>query len=284
VRTGFAIGKSDIRLRVYDKTEELRLDTNDGAKRDEEHARWRSAGWNGVEAVVRVEFQLRGASLKELGIRKPGILLQRLDATWGYCGSRWARLVDLSTATRRHRCADDVRWTIVKRVTFERDDARPATRTRNRSLARARLVVGTALNFAASAGVLRERSLADARAQIAGFTAREAEAFVRRELAKSVHAASYAVAEDLLRTYGPLDAAAYVLERLSVAHARASQLGEMAGTARIDTTRGREFVDESPLVAAPNSGVDAADSGTQAEGDTPSAPGDVVDGCYGVRS
>jgi|HubBroStandDraft_1064217.scaffolds.fasta_scaffold64766_2 hypothetical protein len=56
VRTGFTIGKSAVRLRVYDKTEELRLSRNDGDKRDEEHARWRAAGWNEPAPIAWTVF------------------------------------------------------------------------------------------------------------------------------------------------------------------------------------------------------------------------------------
>jgi hypothetical protein len=226
VRTGFAIGKSDIRLRVYDKTEELRLARNDGDKRDEEHARWRAAGWDGAADVTRVEFQVRGDALKELGLREPRVLLDRLDAVWGYCTRKWVRLVRRDTATRRERCHTDARWGVVQRVTFARADGEIATRVRVRSPARARLVAGVALNYAASVGAIESMAVGDARAHVVPWTERAAEAFVRKRLATVMWRASAEAAQDLLRAYGPKDAAAYLIERGNAAIARASTVSD----------------------------------------------------------
>src|SRR5262249_8585809 len=69
VRTGFDVGKGDTRLRVYNKTEELRV-KGDAEKLQIEHDGWKAKGsWNGIDEVTRTEFQLRGDTIKELGLR-----------------------------------------------------------------------------------------------------------------------------------------------------------------------------------------------------------------------
>jgi hypothetical protein len=71
--TGFSVGRSGcIMSRVYDKRVELEQDTH-GEKRAREEERWRAAGWDGESRVTRVEFQLRGVALKELGIQNPDV-------------------------------------------------------------------------------------------------------------------------------------------------------------------------------------------------------------------
>ena len=132
-RTGFMLGKSAVALRVYDKTEELRKPENAGAKRDEEHARFRAAGWNGIDPVVRVEFQVRGDALDQFDLRDPGKLLANLDALWCYLTRRrrdqespWVRLIVPGSARRRARCALDPRWAAVQRVLFSGVQAPPA--------------------------------------------------------------------------------------------------------------------------------------------------------------
>ena len=129
-RTGFMLGKSAVALRVYDKTEEIQLPENAGDKRDEEHARWTAAGWDGSETVVRVEFQVRGDALDQFELRDPSKLLASLDALWCYLtriradsDTPWVRLIVPGSASRRERCAIDPRWRAVQRVLFDGQQA-----------------------------------------------------------------------------------------------------------------------------------------------------------------
>ena len=64
-RTAFYVGKGAIMLRIYDKTVQLQNDAM-GDKRAAEHRSWKEHGWNGVDQVTRVEFQIRKAAVKEI--------------------------------------------------------------------------------------------------------------------------------------------------------------------------------------------------------------------------
>jgi hypothetical protein len=313
IRTGFAIGKSDIRLRVYDKTAELRLGRNEGNKRDEEHARWGAAGWDGRDDVVRVEYQLRGEVLKELDIREPERLLERLDPIWRYCAHKWCRLVDLRTSTRRERCLDDKRWSMVKTVSFQDPHAAPAARIRSRSLARARLAAGTALNYAARAGILDASALSDTRAHVARWSDDRAAAFVRNQFVRALRAAANELADELLRAHGAHNAAIYVIERLHASLARASSVSALVlapeaprrngvSDVALEEARPDPLISrntrETPAVSAPpdvssDAGlsrkdtplVDVAEASraTCPAAITPGVPEGVSTRCYGVR-
>lgn len=72
--TGFVIGRGHFLCRIYDKRAELAraAEHASGAERRElEEDRWRRREWDGISPVTRVEFQLRGEALTELGIRDP---------------------------------------------------------------------------------------------------------------------------------------------------------------------------------------------------------------------
>lgn len=98
--SGWALGKSDISHRTYDKTRELREPGHE-VKREEEHARWRAQGWSGgdrplkhgeegpeYQQVARTEFEVRGQALKQFpalgNLRDPDVLFRSLDAVWAY--------------------------------------------------------------------------------------------------------------------------------------------------------------------------------------------------------
>lgn len=154
--TGFTVGKGALSARVYDKTQEL-IDKPNDEKREIEHALWRRGDWNGHDAVTRVEFQLRGDALKELWdgeLRDPDRLLSKLDSIWQYGCRDWLRLIDLASATRRDRCANDVRWSAVQAARFTEHAVAEPLRVRRRGAARARSALGVTLGFAARADFL----------------------------------------------------------------------------------------------------------------------------------
>jgi hypothetical protein len=67
--TGIGVGKGgSISMRIYDKRNELVRDAR-GERREAEEERWKKGGWDGEAPIARVEFQLRGEVLTELGIR-----------------------------------------------------------------------------------------------------------------------------------------------------------------------------------------------------------------------
>jgi len=67
--TGLSVGRGGAFMaRIYDKRAELERDED---RRGLEEERWRASGWDGQSSVTRVEFQIRGQGLDELGLRDP---------------------------------------------------------------------------------------------------------------------------------------------------------------------------------------------------------------------
>lgn len=256
-RTGFTVGRSGIRLDVYDKTRELMNPENAGAKREEEHARWLLRGWDGRAQVVRFEFQLRSESLEELTLDDgetpmrdaPRETLALLDRLWSYLtreritskGPRagWIRLIRPGTASRRERCRLDDRWRSVQEVTFDAGEAAPPLRRRVRGTSQAKRVAMAAVDLdmlwtGPDALVSRMRGdsreeLAQARDSYRGWSTAECENYVRRSLvnARMVHvvlAALRSTAGELLLDRGPHDAAAYLIERRRACLAKCSSI------------------------------------------------------------
>lgn len=139
-----------IMARVYDKTQELRVH-RDPEKERLEKLIWSEHGWQG-EQVTRVEFQIRGEAAKELFGRQLDRATRELDAIWGYCTTRWLKLVVPGTATRLRRCDLDPRWDAATKVGWGHPDQAPAERTRERGLATAQQAFGTGLTALAQAG------------------------------------------------------------------------------------------------------------------------------------
>lgn len=74
--TGISVGRGgSLMCRMYDKRVELERDQR-GARREAEEERWREAGWNGIDPVTRIEFQLRSEVLTELGLRDPDAVVE----------------------------------------------------------------------------------------------------------------------------------------------------------------------------------------------------------------
>lgn len=272
VRTGWMLGRGDVALRVYDKSLEVMLASNAGDKRDEEHARWTAAGWDGREQVTRVEAQVRGGALDDFDMRDPRVLLGNLDGLWAYLtrertGGRdatpWCRLIIPGTSERRSRCTIDPRWRAVAAVTFDRLSAplhRESRRTRP-ELARAASMV---LNFTAHAAVGAAQSIVDvldvdvahakggARETIEGWSERRAREYVVEAIAGLGQVEAFAAGcrswtQDMLRDRGSWwDAAVYVHNRRQAARARAASiervLAERRERAALASTRpGRDF-------------------------------------------
>lgn len=88
--SGIQIGRGSIVARFYDKPLEIRTKS---------HKDWMFNIW-GIESVpkdhrvIRVEFQMRRQSLKELGINTSGQLLDQLDRLWAYCSREWLKVQD----------------------------------------------------------------------------------------------------------------------------------------------------------------------------------------------
>lgn len=98
--TGLAVGRGGaLMARIYDKREELRNDRV-GDRRMAEEKRWRAAGWDGRDCITRVEFQIRGEAIRELGVRDPFAVVEPVYKFESY--------VDASGKTKaRARLADE---------------------------------------------------------------------------------------------------------------------------------------------------------------------------------
>ncbi len=185
--TGLSVGRGGALMsRIYDKRAELERDEN---RRGIEEERWTNAGWDGIEPVTRVEFQIRGVAVRELGLLDPEIALEcvtakdgtlehriltaldedgrprvlglvdRLDWLWRTC-LEWVRLVVLERTKSGRlkpvaRLPDDPRWALLREVTFAAVRApAPIRRFRRRSAASSAQGLGVALSQAGRDGEL----------------------------------------------------------------------------------------------------------------------------------
>jgi hypothetical protein len=142
--TGFTVGKSALRMRVYDKRQELRFRA-DAEKTETEERRWKAAGWDGMSTITRIEFQLRGVAMDQLELRDATELERRIDPVWQYLTREWVRLAVPRTATQRKNWKLDPRWLAVRDVQFLHK-ACPAERKRCRGGARIRYTRGCLLS------------------------------------------------------------------------------------------------------------------------------------------
>jgi len=86
--SGFSIGKGgQLSARLYNKTLELKKNP-----RPYLEALWEKAGWNGVDPVWRLEFQLMRPTLKEFGVVTYEHLETGLAGLWAYGSQKWLRL------------------------------------------------------------------------------------------------------------------------------------------------------------------------------------------------
>jgi hypothetical protein len=90
-RTGFAIGRGDVRLRVYDKREECTKPGKRG-KWEVWLERWGLASLPDDETVVRSEWQLKRDFLKQFGAHTLDDFLARAADVLGYTNGSWFRL------------------------------------------------------------------------------------------------------------------------------------------------------------------------------------------------
>jgi len=86
--TGWVIGEgSPISARLYNKTTEI-----EKSKKDYLKPIWLESGWNGIDPVWRLEFQLMREVLKELSTLNIETLLKHQNGLWRYATKDWLRL------------------------------------------------------------------------------------------------------------------------------------------------------------------------------------------------
>lgn len=165
--SGIRVGSSDVVARIYDKRQEL-ADKNDTDKAAAEAGRWRSGGWDGNAPVARVEFQLRGEALRELGARDPDRCEERelgeivdlphyVPRIWRTC-LKWLRLARRDDQRRqRTRRTVDARWRALYAASFgarDANDLEPIRRRRVRGGATAAQALGALVSCVGAAGKL----------------------------------------------------------------------------------------------------------------------------------
>ena len=87
--SGWSIGAGGpISARLYDKTLEIRV------KRYRAYLPelWKLAGWDGEQAVWRLEFQLRGEVLGQKGLKGFPQVMKYLNGLWSYASTEWLKL------------------------------------------------------------------------------------------------------------------------------------------------------------------------------------------------
>lgn len=176
--SGIVVGRDALACRIYDKPAELARETRHlhgdpkcGCRRCAEEGRWRDGGWDGVEPVTRIEYQVRGVAMKEFGCQNPAAcvelvkngkkltlgrvltLPEYLDALWQALLD-WARVAEPSADGVRSRWEDTEAWQHLRKVRFSEGDARPAGRARMRGAASGAQALGSALSYAAQRGAL----------------------------------------------------------------------------------------------------------------------------------
>jgi len=174
---GIRFGRTDVVARVYDKREEL-VQKGTPDKRAREEAVWTKNGWNGADPVTRVEFQLRGEALTELGARDPKLCGvhpksgELLGAKYEmhefreavtlpeYVPRLWSTVLDWlwlgvpEEDVARSRWKEDPRWTVLRNVKWQgQPKALPIKRVRIRGGASAAQALGSMASMAAAAGV-----------------------------------------------------------------------------------------------------------------------------------
>jgi len=88
--TGIRIGKDIISARLYDKP----LEIQQQSKKD-----WMFDIWGIKEVpqgkkIIRIEFQMRREVLKQLSLKTPEDLFQKVDQAWAYCTKNWLKFQD----------------------------------------------------------------------------------------------------------------------------------------------------------------------------------------------
>ena len=157
--TGWTIAAGNpVSARIYDKRAQLSA-LHDDARAELEIETWTANGWTDDDEVTRVEFQLRGEVLAELGdpvLRDaPATMPEQLDRLWSYLSTCWLQLIVPDSASRRSRCEIDPRWMHVQGVTFFDRAHDPIARRRRAGRAACTQAVGCAFSAQADAPELR---------------------------------------------------------------------------------------------------------------------------------
>ena len=129
VFTGFSIGLGgDISARIYDKTLEIKISRKYYLKEI-----WEKQGWDSLQKVWRLEFQLKRVCLKEMSINTFTNLMEKANGLWDYCTSDWLRLVVKEDTENRARWLTNPMWKKIQGVRINEGQLTKILREVNKS-------------------------------------------------------------------------------------------------------------------------------------------------------
>lgn len=107
--TGYTFGSGDLILRIYDKTEEIKV-SGKAYMKDE----WLKQGWDGVTPIWRVEAQLRRKVIKEFKANKVDELKKNAPDIWKYVTGEWFTVREISQSDKtRSRWQLSSMWKVI---------------------------------------------------------------------------------------------------------------------------------------------------------------------------
>ena len=110
--TGLVIGQGgDISARIYDKTLEIGESNKYYLKEI-----WEKRGWDTIQTVWRLEFQLKRVCLKEMSINTFSNLMEKVNSLWVYCSNDWLRLAVKDETVNRTRWMTNPMWEKIQGV------------------------------------------------------------------------------------------------------------------------------------------------------------------------
>lgn len=127
--TGISIGlesDSPLGCRIYKKRHLLQKDKD----RDLERHRtvWEKNGWNGVDEVIRFEFQANSEGLKSLGVKTVDDWFENERSLWAYFTQKFVRLIDDDGRKRKEQCLVHPLWLAIQQA-YGGELAQPSSRT-----------------------------------------------------------------------------------------------------------------------------------------------------------
>ncbi len=110
--TGMSIGLGgDISARIYDKTKEIDISHKTYIKEI-----WEKRGWDTLQKVWRLEFQLKRMCLKEMSVNTYLNLMVKANGLWNYCTGDWLRLAVNDDTVNRSRWMTNPMWKKIQGV------------------------------------------------------------------------------------------------------------------------------------------------------------------------
>ena len=110
--TGLVIGQGgDISARIYDKTSEIGESHKDYLKEI-----WEMRGWDTIQTVWRLEFQLKRVCLKQSSINTFSDFMGKANGLWNYCTSNWLRLAVIGDIVNRSQWITNPMWKSIQDV------------------------------------------------------------------------------------------------------------------------------------------------------------------------